>query len=88
MKKIIRSSHLALRFYRSDGWTRKEVEDLVDEGEIEDTFELHADADPYFRLKLHGKFKIDKIILCSHIINRYYQGEPKESDIDYLKSMQ
>jgi hypothetical protein len=89
MKKSVSSSHLALRFYKSQGWTRADLEPYLLRGQVEDTSELKNDepAFAYFILAPGGALDM-KRLLAEQIseVRRYYLGGPKETDLEYLES--
>lgn len=62
MKKRIQSSHLALRFYAHDGWTKKELDALCTRGEVKCNFP--SDPYPYFCLdhEQSSAFDVDRLM--------------------------
>lgn len=86
------SSHLALRFYRSGGWTRTLLEGYLLQGAIGDTALSHGDPPEraYFYLDHTQGSRLDIDRLYRERVGkvgRYYDGAPRETDIEYLRSM-
>ena len=80
----IQSSHLCLRFYEHDGWTEDILRECLISGDIEfcPGFALN-----YWRLKIGGAFSPKKLLEYATKVDRWYEGEPKESDEQYIRSM-
>lgn len=90
MNRPIRSSHLALRFYKSDGWAREDLLPYLLKGRIQDTEEDKGDQPhmAYYRLEVGGALDMDRLYVDEEpIVIRWYDGAPRESDLEYLKSM-
>ena len=89
MKKPVASSHLALRFYKRDGWTLDVLQKYLIKGQFQDTQITHGDSSEgaYF-LPSVGSVIDMKMLFEEEIsgIRRWYSGEPRESDLDYLNS--
>lgn len=90
---IIRSSHLALRFYVTDGWTLEAVEKYLrhpayTEKSIELCFENTPHA--YFRFSLEARVDCEKILADGHTVQRWGDLENNVnnvSDLEYLRSL-
>lgn len=68
VKKPVRISSLAMRFYSSDGWTKSELESCLEKGKIAHQTSLIPDFD-YFILENHSRFNPEKIkALISHVV--------------------
>lgn len=90
MKKPVSSSHLALRFYKADGWTRTCLIKYLKQGEILDTAFTHGDQAVHAYLYMSPESKMDMRALLENEVSkviRWYGGDPKETDLEYLESM-
>ena len=90
MKKPVRSSHLALRFYKSDGWTKECLSKYLVRGELKDSESTHGDKPEtaYFIIGVGSRLDMDN--LYDHevsIVHRWYSGPSEETDLDYLEEM-
>ena len=85
MKKVIRSSNLALRFYSSDGWTKEELDKFCLKGEVQCLFP--DDQDPYYSTLL-GTVLDTTLLLdsCSTLVRRF-NDYPSESDKEFVERM-
>lgn len=88
MKKPVYSSHLALRFYLRDGWSLKELEKYIVSGSFIDTRDSHGDSDQssYFTPSVGTVLDCRRLVEEISKLQRWYQGPPKESDLEYLES--
>ena len=87
-KHIIRSSNLALRFYRKDGWTREELEECLEKGIIIFRQDIIMGNDmSYWMLDIRSKFNIDKLMSKMSKLDRMFDDRPEESDREYLEKM-
>jgi len=86
MKKIVRSSHLALRFYVHDGWTEEELKPFLLKGEIECTL---PDISPYWRLTVYSKLDVESLFKEKVSEVQTYDGKMlTESDaLNYMKDL-
>lgn len=89
MKKRVSSSNLALRFYKSDGWTREDIEPYLIRGRLEDTEEMHGDREDfaYYRLEPYSRIDMKKFYAekVSNVF-RAFDDYPNMSDLDFLES--
>jgi hypothetical protein len=91
--KTIRSSHLALRFYPEDGWTRADAESYLLSGGIEWTgweFGMYAnspegtDYGGYWRPTMRATMNCPKIVQDNIEIDRYPGYVGTATDLAYL----
>ena len=86
MKKPIRLSNLAMRFYLRDGWTRDELASLIVKGKLHDPFPQDKE-DGYFILEVGGAFDVKKlaerISEVRHTFNDH-KGESIEEIIEHF----
>jgi len=86
MKKPIRLSNLAMRFYLKDGWKKKELENLLDKGRVLDPLPKDKDMG-YFLLEVGASFKIkelaEKISEVRHTFESH-KGESLEEIINHF----
>lgn len=90
MKKTVRSSNLALRFYKYDGWTRECLEKYLLSGEIRDTeFSHHKDSPEtaYFSTNLNTRLDLGSLYEneVSEVI-RAYDDYPYQTDLEFMAS--
>lgn len=84
MKKTVRSSHLALRFYVKDRWTLAELDVCCNQGGVFCPYP--EDERPYFVLNKWGRFDIDRLLpLCGDVID--WQNRPVLDKRRYLEEM-
>ena len=86
---IIRSSHLALRFYVTDGWTLETVQKyLLRSALSEKSIELCFEGTPhaYFRFSLYADVDCEQILKDGHTVERWSEIE-KMSDLEYLRQL-
>jgi hypothetical protein len=89
MKKRVSSSNLALRFYKTDGWTRDDFEPYIICGYIEDTAEIHGDAYDlaYYRLSVHSR--LDMVRFYEEKVSkvhRMFDDYPTMTDLQFLEN--
>lgn len=85
MKKPIRSSNLALRFYISDGWTKEELDQCCIKGSFSCT---HTDdPDPYYTLDIGSTFNTKKLIEKMSVLHRRFDDYPNETDEQFIEKM-
>jgi hypothetical protein len=84
MKKVVRCSALAIRFYTKDGWTLEELKEIAPHGEPVCSFP--DDKDPYFVFSNECRVDIDRLIECVSEVKRYPGDSPgvNKNDRDYL----
>jgi hypothetical protein len=89
MKKPVHSSHLALRFYKRDGWALDCLKGYLTKGEFKDTSLTRGDADEnaYFILDVGSSANM-KSLLENEVskVVRWYTDERTESDLEYMNS--
>ena len=89
-KKVVRSTHLSVRFYRQDGWTIDEVQALCQTPEPVVDSHLHfcdSVENSYWIVMVENKPDIDKILNITSEVIRYPGCCDKRSDREYLKSI-
>lgn len=89
MKKPVHSSHLALRFYKHDGWTKEILDQYITRGRVMDQREGQEVRD-YWLLDHELASRLDMPRLLENEISkvvRWYDGPPRETDIEYLNEM-
>ena len=87
IKKPIRSTHLLLRFYVSDGWTKEELDSCCVRGEVHVPF--HKDTEPYYTLKHGSAFNPKKLLDRTSKIHRWAERSiiGDISDEQYIEDM-
>ena len=80
----IQSSHLALRFYKHDGWSESVLRECLEYGELEF---CEGDFLNYWRLKINSGFDIEKLMKYVTKVDRWYDGECHKTDEEYLREM-
>lgn len=90
MKKVVHTSNLALRFYKSDGWTRECLEQYLVSGEIKDTQGLpHLDSveTAYFILSPYSRLDILRLYedQVSRVV-RTFNDNPELSDVQLMET--
>lgn len=80
----VQSSHLALRFYQHDGWTQDLLLDCLEEGSIEF---CGGHLLNYWRSTINSRFNVKKLMPHVTEVIRWYDGDPRESDEEYIRSM-
>jgi hypothetical protein len=85
MKKVIRSSNLALRFYISDGWTKEELDKLCSKGEVRSRFP--TDMYPYLSLTQGSRFDTTLLLDSCSALVRAFDDYPSESDREFVERM-
>jgi len=81
----IHSSHLALRFYLREGWTREMVERYVVNGKIDECFPGDGDF-AYFRPDIGCTIDCEMLLKDGHIVERNPTWiENHKSDLEYLR---
>jgi len=89
-KKCVSSSNLALRFYKTDGWTREDILPYLMWGSLEDTEEVHGDKPEiaYYRLAVGARLDMDSFYKDRvSEVHRMYDHHPNETDLEFLKRM-
>lgn len=81
IKKRVSSSHLALRFYKAEGWTREELEACLrpgTDGRIRDTSEHYQEAsDAGYFAKADGAWDFTKLMPLISSIQRFPMPSPE-----------
>jgi hypothetical protein len=85
MKKVIRSSNLALRFYLTDGWTKDELDECCVTGEVKCFFP--DDPSPYFSLTVGSFFDCFMLLDKASRVDRLFDKYTHMSDIQFLEQM-
>lgn len=85
----VQSSHLALRFYKHDGWTEEVLRECLSYGDIEFCPGNMLD---YWRLKVGSGFDVDKLMEHTTQVDRWYDKESfdfenKKTDAEYIREM-
>ena len=93
-KKRVQSSHLALRFYKHDGWTKEVLEKYLKRGRVIDQFH-DQEARDYYWLDHEQSSQFDMVKLFENEVSevtRWYDYDgplgylrEKESDLEYMK---
>ena len=89
MKKRVSSSNLALRFYKSDMWTREDIEPYLLRGKLGDTAESHGDGPEwaYYILEVHSKLDMKKFYKEKvSEVYRAFNDYPNMTDLEFLES--
>ena len=89
MKKPVHSSHLALRFYKADGWTKEILDKYLERGRVVDIWPGQEQRDYWFLDHEKGS-RLDMSLLLENEISevvRWDEGRSGQSDIDFLKRM-
>lgn len=88
-KKEVSSSNLALRFEKSQGWTRQILESYLTKGKILDTEILMGDRrdDAYFILDVGSALDLDRLYE-DHVgkVYRAFDDYPEMTDLEFMKS--
>ena len=90
MKKRVQSSNLALRFYKSEGWTKEDLLPYLMKGLIEDTETTHGDKPhySYYRLDVFSTLDMDRFYKEKvSEVHRAFDDYPNMTDLEFLKSM-
>lgn len=89
MKKHVSSSNLALRFYKSDGWTKECLEQYLLSGDLLDTEEMHGDKpkEAYFILNVGARLNMSKLYDQEvSSIFRAFNDHPEMTDLQFMES--
>lgn len=87
MKKIVHSSHLALRFYKR--WTKEILDQYLIRGRVVDIWPGQEVRDYWFLdHTMNSALDMEKL-LENEIgqVVRWYDGPSRESDLEFLKGM-
>jgi len=82
-KKPIRSSNLNLRFYVNDGWTKKELEEILEKGSILGQFAEEENG--YYILDVGSRFHINKLLEKMSVLHRTFNDYPQETDEEFIE---
>ena len=81
------TTNLAMRFYKSDGWTREILSGLVKEGSIDPRFKFFADDRlPYWIPEVGTQLDIDRLLKITTSVQRTFNGYPNQTDKEHLES--
>jgi len=80
----VQSSHLALRFYRNDGWTGDVLRECLHCGETEFCPGIGLD---YWRLTQNSSFDTDKLLKYVTQLDRWDGDDNEETDKQYIEGM-
>lgn len=85
MKKVVRCSSLAIRFYTGDGWTLDELKEIAPTANPVCSFP--DDKDPYFVYLDETHVDVDRLLEHVSEVHRYhtqFDYEKAKNDRDYL----
>lgn len=89
-KMPVHSSHLALRFYKSDGWTKEILDQYVVRGRVVDVWQDQPVRDYYF-LDHTQSSQLDMDKLYNERVSKVYRwsdtADQLLGDLEYLKEM-
>ena len=85
-KKPIRSSNLALRFYKSDGWTKEEVQSFVLDTQKVDVADEGTSFE-YYRFPMLANINIELLLKSYSKAYRKFDDFPDETDDSFIKRM-
>ena len=87
MKKPIKSSSLALRFYVKDGWTKEELDSCCIQGEVKLSFIDDSIEYQYYILDhlQNSRFDVDKLMEKMSVLVRAFDDRPNETDGEFIK---
>ena len=80
----IQSSHLALRFYKHDGWDEETLKSCLSYGDIDFCPGEYLN---YWRLTIGSGFDVPKIMKHATLVDRWSIGGVIQTDEDYIRSM-
>jgi len=83
---IVRTSNLAMRFYKKDGWTDDVLVSLIDRDSHSAGFKYFDDADPYWIPEVGTKLNIDSLMKLVTEVKRGFNDYPLQSDREHLES--
>lgn len=79
------SSHLALRFYRSEGWTEDRVKSFLKRGNLKFYDDTHM---AYWIADVGGEFDVDKLLEFATEIYDFHdnllQGDAAREYVNYM----
>lgn len=90
MTKSIHSSHLALRFYKGNGWSDELLKKYLIRGEIINQVEGQEVRDCWFLdHKKNSQLDFKKLMDDGHIghIYRWDEGRGGQTDLEFLEGM-
>jgi hypothetical protein len=86
MKKIVRSSNLALRFYQNDGWTKEVLEKYLIKGSFLDSKERFGDTNPYFVLNVGSQLDMKRLYEEQvSSVQRAFDDYPHQTDLGFME---
>lgn len=84
---IVHSSHLSLRFYKRNGWTREILEPLLTKGKLIEQDSLFPDMH-YFIPEAHSLLDIDKLCtIATNVVTWENKVLQQEEMKKYFKEM-
>ncbi len=87
MKKPVRSSNLALRFYKHEGWDLECLLKYLKNGTIRDTEITHGDSkeSAYYALNVGSSFYIESLYHNEvSELHRAFNDYPHETDLQFM----
>lgn len=85
-KMPVHSSHLALRFYKHDGWTKEILDQYLKMGRVRDQIEGQEVRDYWFLdHNLGSCFDMDR--LYNDRVSKVLTYDGKEGDLEYMRRM-
>jgi hypothetical protein len=65
-----------MRFYKSDGWTKEELESCLKSGSVVMSFP--NDTHPYYTLEVGSQFEVDKLAEKVSCVHRAFEDQPED----------
>lgn len=81
---MIKSSHLSLRFYKKDGWTKELLEVYLTKGSVKDQMPNREVWDYYF---IDGSLDMEKLFNEIEPLVYDFKNKLAENPLEYLKEM-
>jgi len=82
MKKAIKSSNLALRFYIRDGWSKEELDKCFTKGGVVNAHP--QDTDPYYVPDVGSHFDTKELIKRMSTLHRRFDDHPADTDAEFM----
>jgi hypothetical protein len=89
-RKVVRSSNLALRFYKRDGWLKETLETYLSQGSLIDSELRFGDAhdEAYFVFEPGAKVDVKSLYFGEVAeVDRQFDDRPEETDLEFLERM-
>ena len=89
MKKRVSSSNLNLRFYKSDGWTREDIEPYLVKGYLNDSAEMFGDREDlaYYVLGMNTRLVMKRFYEEKvGEVFRAFDDYPNWTDLEFLEN--